>query len=168
MHPYYSPHHMGMGMWRRGPSRIVWFAIGAITASWWIHRKETDRRIFGHCKRPQLQSPLPIPPIDDPITPSGAPWPDVRSIPNTISNIPSGWDRRQLWQWEQEKEHMATISQQATDAMADLTESTLESVLNTAEALKAKLAEHRAEREKQQKMIEKRLEEERKNPPRLI
>jgi len=52
--------------------------------------------------------------------------------------------------------------------MADLTESTLESVLSTAESLKAKLAEHRAQRELQQKSIEQLLDEQRKNPPRLV
>jgi len=38
--------------------------------------------------------------------------------------------------------------------MTDLTEATLESVLSAAEGLKAKLAEHRANRERQQNIIE--------------
>ncbi|KAF8199002.1 hypothetical protein BJ912DRAFT_1139838 [Pholiota molesta] len=52
--------------------------------------------------------------------------------------------------------------------MVELTEATLESVLTTAEALKAKLAEHRAEREKQQKLLEEQVAAQRRDPPRLV
>lgn len=69
--------------------------------------------------------------------------------------------------------------------MAEVTEATLLSVLKTAEALKQvsldiydtlehqvdilsqKLAEHRAQRE-QQERVERELEEKRRNPPRLV
>jgi len=46
-----------------------------------------------------------------------------------------------------------------------LTEATLESVLSAAETLKAKLAEHRANREQQQSMIEQHTQETRNSPP---
>jgi len=67
--------------------------------------------------------------------------------------------------------------------MVDLTESTLESVMSTAASLRTvsvylqsfvsfqtdviiqKLAEHRAQREKQQRAFQAELEEQRKNPP---
>jgi hypothetical protein len=73
--------------------------------------------------------------------------------------------------------------------MVELTEATLESVLTTAEALKAvrptsfipilptthstvqKLAEHRVEREKQQKLLEEQVAAQRReaeDPPRLV
>jgi hypothetical protein len=52
--------------------------------------------------------------------------------------------------------------------MTDLSEATLETVLTTAEALKAKIAEIRAERQRQQKLLDERLEAERKNPPRFV
>ncbi|KAF8963417.1 hypothetical protein BDZ97DRAFT_1758673 [Flammula alnicola] len=144
-----------MGRWHRGPSRLLWFIVGAATATWWIKRKDADRRIFGHCKRPPIQA-------------SSGPASDHPGAFSGSRSPFSDWEKRQDWQWEQEKEHLAKISRQATDAMADLTESTLESVLSTAEALKAKLAEHRAQREKQQKLIEEQLEEQRRNPPRLV
>ncbi|KDR80503.1 hypothetical protein GALMADRAFT_240790 [Galerina marginata CBS 339.88] len=164
MHPYYSH----MGHWHRGPSRLLWFFFGGLAATWWIKHKDADRRVFGHCMRPPVQAP----PTDSAAPPS--PWPqNMSDIPRAINNIPPAhsspvsaeWESRQ---WEQEKEHLANISRQATDAMADLTEATLETVLSTAESLKAKLAEHRAQREKQQKVIDQRLEEERRSPPRLV
>jgi len=48
--------------------------------------------------------------------------------------------------------------------MTDLTEATLESVLSAAEGLRAKLAEHRANREQQQSIIEQ-IKETPKSPP---
>jgi len=180
MHPY---HFHSMGPWRRGPSRLVWFLIGAATATWWLKRKDTDRRIFGHCMRPSIQS-SPSQSTDSSAPPPTNPgWPQSLSeIPRVINNIPQvhssptpsspaplvEWEKRQEQQWDLEKEHIARISRQATDAMVDLTEATLESVLSTAESLKAKLAEHRAQREKQQAVVAQRLEEERRNPPRLV
>jgi len=49
--------------------------------------------------------------------------------------------------------------------MTDLTEATLESVLSAAEALKAKLTEHRANREQQRSIIEQQIQETRNSLP---
>ncbi|KAH9479569.1 hypothetical protein JR316_0008164 [Psilocybe cubensis] len=167
-----------MGYWGRGPSRLLWFAIGAASATWWVRRRECSNRSFGPCIRQPIQSPIGN---TDTTQPS---WPQsVTDIPRAINNIPQPapvqhttyspstigeWEKRQDAQWELEKEHLAKISRQATDAMAELTEATLESVLATAESLKAKLAEHRAQREKQQKQIEEEMERQRRDPPRLV
>ncbi|KAF8194953.1 hypothetical protein BJ912DRAFT_1040523 [Pholiota molesta] len=79
-----------------------------------------------------------------------------------------GWEKQQDERIAAEKAHMAKVSRQAVDTMVELTEATLESVLTTAEALKAKLAEHRAEREKQQKLLEEQVAAQRRDPPRLV
>ncbi|KAF8909402.1 hypothetical protein CPB84DRAFT_1766051 [Gymnopilus junonius] len=166
MHPsYIGPH------WHRGPSRILWFALGAVTAAWWIKRKDSDRHVFGHCRR---LPPQYYPPTDSTVPPSTSPvtWPQTFSdIPRAINNIPPAADpssaSRSEWLSDEERERLANLSRQATDAMVDLTESTLESVLTTAQSLKAKLAEHRAQRQSQQKAIEQQLEEKRKTPPSL-
>ncbi|KAF5316665.1 hypothetical protein D9619_006655 [Psilocybe cf. subviscida] len=199
MHPY---HFHQMGRWHRGPSRILWFLIGAGTATWWIKRKDGDRHIFGHCRRV-------APPASVEAQP--APWPpqSITDIPRVIANMPpassepaspqpvspgargmmgEGWDpKRSRYEdhWDIEKEQLAKLSKQAADTMAEITEATLASVMSTAEALKQasielvrdmrvstytplqKLAEHRAQREQQEK-IEKELEEQRRNPPRLV
>jgi hypothetical protein len=147
----------------RGPSRILWFLIGAATTHWLIKRKDCDSRVFGHCRRLQYQTPPPNSSVPDGAPSNGAasvpnPWSvTARDIPRTINNIPpSHWGSEQQQSWYQEKEHLADITRKVTDAvwsclclylpkfpllmtfqMADLTEATLESVLSAAEALKA-------------------------------
>ncbi|KAF9466054.1 hypothetical protein BDZ94DRAFT_1251991 [Collybia nuda] len=146
--------------WHHGPRRFVWFFIGAATATWWIKAKEAHhgQASWSHCIRPPLQS-LPASPNPD------APW-TPRDIPRTINSIPpaESWSDQQSQTKAQieEKDRMAALGNQAGDKMVELSEATLDTVLTTVEMLKAKLAEHRAEREKQ-------LEEDRKrNPPRLV
>lgn len=152
----------------RGPSRILWFLIGAVTTNWLLKPKDSNSRIFGHCRRLQYQTPPPNSSVPDGASSNGAPsapnpWSvTVRDIPRTINNIPH-WGSEQQQSWQQEKEHLADISRRVTDAMTDLTEATLESVLSAAEGLRAKLAEHRANRE-QQSIIEQ-IKETPKSPP---
>jgi len=52
--------------------------------------------------------------------------------------------------------------------MTKISEATLDSVMTTMEALKLKLAEHRAQREEAQRQLEEQLEEQKKNPHRFV
>lgn len=116
MIPYYS---------YRGPSRILWFLIGAATANWLLKRKDCDSRIFGHCRRLQYQTPPPnssvpndVPSNSASLSPSSPNFWSVvfRDIPRTINNIPhSGSEEQQPWR--QEKEYLADISRKAADAV---------------------------------------------------
>jgi len=71
---------------------------------------------------------------------------------------------------------METLGKQAQDTLTDLSEATLDTVLSTVETLKAKLAEHRAEKERQirelQAMREEQLKQfeewKKQQPPRHI
>jgi len=145
MHPY-GP---GFHHWHRGPSRIVWFFLGAATATWWIKHKEIHGSWSTHCIRvPILPSSMP----SGPEAPSS--W-SPRNIPRSINNIPSAGHQGQSQPWDEEKERVMAVGQQAGDKLAELSEATLDTVLTTVEMLKTKLAEHRAERDKQ-------LEEDRK------
>jgi len=119
------------------------------------------------CSRHRLQ-----PPTTDNNQPQ-----NMGGIPRAINNIPAAndttgpssqspsWGPPASWKWDPDREHLEKVSKQAFDTMADLTESTLESVLSTAESLKTKLAEHRTQREKQQKAMEQQVSEQPKNPP---
>ncbi|KAF9530356.1 hypothetical protein CPB83DRAFT_892645 [Crepidotus variabilis] len=199
-------HGMGMGhhwgLYRRGPSRLLWFIIGAGAATWWIKKRDGH---FGHCgPRPidtalpqsspstdngyahnwhqrwhahmnEAQRSMPTPPQVPADVPAEKTPVDFTPPPQVQYQAAPSYPQQQqqpqvnaAWGWDHEREHIERISKQATDAMVDLTESTLESVLATAESLKAKLAEQRAQREKQQKLIDRQLEEQRKNPPRLV
>lgn len=125
MHPYYYP--LGRH-WHRGPSRIVWFAIGALTAAWWIKRKDGDRYTFGHCRRLPPQSyPQTDPATSQSTTPVTYTWPQtISDIPRAINSIPPAdsspaspeWGKRTEWLSEQERVHLANISRQATDAVS--------------------------------------------------
>jgi len=82
--------------------------------------------------------------------------------------VPWGFESRfeqQKKEWEQEREKLLAKAQ---DTMSELSESTLDSLSSTVEALKAKLIEHRTKREEQQKLIEKQLEEQKKKPVRYV
>jgi len=138
----------------RGPSRILWFVIGAATASLLLKRTDSHSRTFGHCRRLQHQTPLPN---------SSVPDRTLSDDAHFASSAPNSCEQQQSWQ--QEKEHLADISRKVADAMTDLTEATLESVLSAAEALKAKLTEHRANREQQRSIIEQQIKETRNSPP---
>jgi len=133
----------------RGPSRILWFLIGAATASWLL-KPNSDSRIFGHCKRLQYQTPPPNSSLPDGALSDGAHF--TPSAPNSCEQQQS---------WQHEKEHLANTTRKVTDILTDLTEATLESVVCAAGALIGKLKEHRANREQQQSIIE----ETRNSPP---
>ncbi|KIM44941.1 hypothetical protein M413DRAFT_442916 [Hebeloma cylindrosporum] len=178
--------------YHRAPSRLLWFFIGAGTATWWIKRKECEGRSFGPCRRlppssqgfpstsnaaPAYQYPAPDPakpsipadsrdqaPVPTPPPQDAAPAGPRMRFPPPIWE----WEKRQDREWEQDKENFIKMSSQAADVMVDLTESTLESILGTADILRAKLAEHRAAREREQKRMREQEEERRKNPPRLV
>ena len=110
----------------RGPSRILWFVIGAATASLLLKRTDCRSRTFSHCRRLQHQTPLPNSSVpdsslsDDAHFTSSAPNPRsvtfLRDLSRTINNIPP-WSSEQQQSWQQEKEHLADISRKVADAV---------------------------------------------------
>ena len=117
--------------WHRGPSRILWFAIGAFAATWWIKRKDGERYSFGHCKR---LPPQPYPPPESSAAQSAASGDNSWSfgdIPRKINNFPPAdypaalpeWARSRSnnnsdWLTEEEKARFANMSRQATEAVS--------------------------------------------------
>ncbi|KAF8998111.1 hypothetical protein BDQ17DRAFT_1328974 [Cyathus striatus] len=264
MYPYHHFHHGAARF--RGPSRFIWFIVGAGTATWFIKCKEAHEREFSwYGRRPQIQQaqspepapsqesypaepqqrsfppwahkhshshshshhegltaeeidaqerhwfgkwrrhhqpepvsePAPAPPSQETYPPehqqrSFPPWSRRNSSqppqPQPQESAPPAasqetyppepqqrsfppWARGNNWssRWEgptdEEKEKFAAFSSQAADSMTEITEATLDSVLNTAQALKQKLVEYRVQREKEQ---QREMEERRDNPPRLV
>ena len=155
MHPYYYHFH-------RGPSRILWFILGGVTAAWWMKRKEMNGhhpRYLGGCVRHPVQ-PAAIngseytsqPNHHQSQTPPRTQWP-VNPDPPASEPIrmPFGWSEQQ---WEEEKERMWAMGQQAGATVrfmpsrpsiflltfsqaSELSEATLDQVLSTVESLKA-------------------------------
>ncbi|KAF7308637.1 hypothetical protein HMN09_00713000 [Mycena chlorophos] len=159
MHPrffsYGYRHH-----WHTGPSRLVWFVLGAASATWWIHRKQhhaaSNEQHFGRCIR------QPIPPLqNDPPAPAPAP-----PAPNPM---PWGYpEAHRARQFDEEIAKVKEIGKQAEDVMAKLSEDALDSALSTMEALKRKLAEHREQRLRAQRELEKQVQEQQNNPHRFV
>jgi hypothetical protein len=122
MFPHYS-HRF------RGPSRILWFVIGAATASLLLKRTDGHSRTFRHCRRLQHQTPMPNSSVPDSSLSDDAHFsssaPNSRSVTflqdlsRTINNIPP-WSSEQQQSWQQEKEHLADISRKVADAVGDV------------------------------------------------
>jgi len=167
--------------YHRGPRRLLWFVIGAGTATWWIKHREMNNNggmTWGHCRRPNIQNtPAPTTASADGsnVNPQDSSF-SFRDVPRAINNIspPSrdwgwGWGEKKLAEKHQEEQdQLADLRRQATETMTDITEATLESILSTAEVLKAKLAESRELRKKKEEQLQREIEERSKTPPRLI
>jgi len=76
-----------------------------------------------------------------------------------------GNQQAQAQQWEEDKARLLSLSRQAGDTMTHLSEATLDSIVSTVGTLKVKLAEHRAQREQQQKQLDEELESQKRNSP---
>lgn len=106
MYPYH--HH-----WHRGPSRILWFFIGAASATFWIKRKDMHNEgHFSRCFRAPIQQP----------PPASAPAWSARDIPGAINNIPPAepvpWALgHQKSASSREEERILELTRQAGDAV---------------------------------------------------
>ncbi|KAF5355303.1 hypothetical protein D9758_005980 [Tetrapyrgos nigripes] len=185
-------------------SRLLWFALGAASATLFIWHKEAhharNSRYWGNCFRAPVQVPGHIGGLGgaalNEVLPSGM-SPGASNVnkdacstwaraPKTANNekptatpnpppplpapVPWGFEsfEQQRIQWEQDRERLIAKAQ---DAMTELSEATLDSIASTVESLKAKLAEHRAQREKQQRLIEEQqaeLDKAKQDPVRYV
>ncbi|KIJ65690.1 hypothetical protein HYDPIDRAFT_187395 [Hydnomerulius pinastri MD-312] len=146
MHPF---HHVYL---HRGPSRIFWFILGAGAATWWHYSRSMrehraqyfpcvmqQRRLEGQNGDTSGYSPRPS---DPPAPQEGGRWVWKASWgPDQDGTV--GWKQRE---WDEDKERLKNMQKRAGDAVVDMSESTLDSIVSAAESLKAKLAEHRAQR----------------------
>lgn len=169
MHPFYHHHHF------RGPSRIIWFALGAGAATLW----HCNRQMREHRAQyfPCVMQPRHAEGGGEHLTPPVYSKPDAptaqehrwnfthRRQPDRNGDGTAGWNQRE---WEEDKERLKEIQKRAEDAMLDMSESTLESIVSTVEALKTKLAQHKTQREQERKNYEEELERQKKEPLRYV
>ncbi|KAI6044327.1 hypothetical protein EDC04DRAFT_427700 [Pisolithus marmoratus] len=143
------PHHPHVYL-HRPASRILWFLIGAGVATWWHHsRTMRDHHsqywpcVMQQHRRGALQDqPTGTGSEPNPYQERDTRW-GWRPSPSP-SGVTAGWNQQE---WEENKERLRNIQKRVSEAMVDTSESTLESIVSTAEALKARLAERRARRE---------------------
>ncbi|KAJ7098777.1 hypothetical protein B0H15DRAFT_822161 [Mycena belliarum] len=137
---------------RMGPSRLLWFVFGAGVGAWVASRARV--KVDWRVERTFA------PPV------SGDP-----SMQTNTTELPMRETR--MWQatsrytsdFEQERERVKQSAESTGDAIAELSEATLSTIIQATEALKAKMAEHRALREEERRIQE---EERRRNPPHLV
>ncbi|KII87443.1 hypothetical protein PLICRDRAFT_255542 [Plicaturopsis crispa FD-325 SS-3] len=162
-HPWSYGYRGFRGGFRGGPSRVLWFFLGGLAATWWHRRQfvvDGARPYNSHCHRPKISAMTPAPAPESASSGASASGEDRPAAP-----IPGQWQWQGGWsapgqqRWEEDKERMKILGNQAADAMTEISEATLDSVLSTVESLKAKLAEHRKQRDALQKQLE---EEQRK------
>ncbi|KAF7298989.1 hypothetical protein MIND_00847100 [Mycena indigotica] len=122
--------------------RLLWFFLGAGVGAWWA----TEKKMTAECRVQRT--------IGVTIPSSSAPAP----VNTTSYPAPPVYD------WDAERAKVREFSQAAGDTVAELSEATLNTILQATEALKAKMAEHRALREAERRMEEER----RRNPHRLV
>ncbi|KAI6023587.1 hypothetical protein BKA83DRAFT_4261594 [Pisolithus microcarpus] len=144
--PYFLSH--------RPASRILWFLIGAGAATWWHHsRAMRDHHspywpcLMQQQRRAALQDQPPITSTGSepgPYQERDARWGWRPHGPPPSGAVMAGWNHQE---WEENKERLRNMQKRVGEAMVDMSESTLDSIVSTAETLKARLAEHRARRE---------------------
>lgn len=143
MHPAYFA---GRRAWGLG-HRLIWFGLGAFAASWWHKHHYANGQLCG--RRPQFvkereerdhtqSAPATYSPAARSPAPVGSAYPPVQA--ETESWGVDKFDRDRLRE----------LGGQATDALADASESMLDSAFSTLEILRNRLREQRAEKERQQ------------------
>ncbi|KAG6336048.1 hypothetical protein ID866_3047 [Astraeus odoratus] len=127
-------HHYPHIYLRRPVSRLLWFVIGAGVATWWHHSRAMHeyRAQYWPClAHQQRRAALPDQaPTTDPIRGEGR-W--VWKA-NPSSDGTMGWNQQE---WEENKERLKNMQKRVGEAMADMSESTLDSIVSAAEVLKA-------------------------------
>ncbi|KAF8602581.1 hypothetical protein BDV93DRAFT_545224 [Ceratobasidium sp. AG-I] len=145
-HGPYNPHHapgptyFHYNRMRRGPSRFIWFGLGGLATYWFINSRE---------RRHQMIS-------------QGEEKPAERSCMSTWSGGWGSWgdhhtQARQMQmqqQMEEQQRRMRGFGQSASETIVDMTESSLDSVMASVVALKAKLADQRAANQAARKAME--------------
>ncbi|KAI6117195.1 hypothetical protein EDD17DRAFT_1584506 [Pisolithus thermaeus] len=151
----------------RPASRILWFLIGAGVATWWNHSPAMRdyHSPYWSClmwqhRRAALQ--------DQPHGTGSELGPYERDTrwgwkPSPPpSGAMTGWNQQE---WEENKERLGNMQKRVSEAMVDMSESTLGSIVSTAEALEAKLTEHRA---RQEGILSPEIAEQTKDPSHFV
>ncbi|KAJ7583228.1 hypothetical protein C8J56DRAFT_953407 [Mycena floridula] len=129
--------------------RVFWFALGGLTAAWWIKHPKI------HAEREAKAKAIAGGRRDD----------SKANQPTATLNECQSWAWHYRWprekaqsEWEEETAKMMGLSRAATDNLTEMSEVALDTLMATATALKTRLAESRAQREQAE-------QEQRKLPP---
>ncbi|PSR76138.1 hypothetical protein PHLCEN_2v8636 [Hermanssonia centrifuga] len=149
--------------WHRGPSRLIWFVFGAAAATAFIRHREAEGFAVRHCSRHRIPQDAYPPPGQEQKVVDAWRWNANASFPKYPAQPPAAataapaesapahvpMQKPADGQWDEEKQRLQRISEQATETLTSLSEAGLDSLLSTVESLKAKIAERRAQRERE-------------------
>ncbi|KAH8825419.1 hypothetical protein DL96DRAFT_184129 [Flagelloscypha sp. PMI_526] len=148
-------------------SRLLWFLVGAGAATLWAEKHAYMQRggpngqqwchNGWHQRHARLQEAQQQDVNPSLPSPSNEGKKRVVSAPSTP--IPGGSSSPFNWEIEGER-----LRRQATDAAAELSESTLNTLQTTLEGLREKLQQHKVQRE----ALRQQEEERKRNPPRYV
>ncbi|KAJ7021622.1 hypothetical protein C8F04DRAFT_1140359 [Mycena alexandri] len=130
------------------PRAFLWFFLGAGVGTWWLSEKKNGHVAY-QCQRR----------LGPASSQAGTQMINSSEKMQHADAAPYQRD------WEPERTRVRQFSRDAGDTFVELSETTLNSILQATEALKVKITEQRALREE-----ERRMEEERRRgiPPRYV
>ncbi|KAJ7816927.1 hypothetical protein B0H14DRAFT_2843682 [Mycena olivaceomarginata] len=114
------------------PGPFLWLIVGAGIGSWWTAHKRFDRDSHFRRSHPKM------------IANPSEKTPFNSSDPGNYQAPYNGWDH--------ERARVREFSRTAEDTVTQLSEATLDTILQATEALKEKMAEHRAMREEERRV----------------
>ncbi|KAG9079944.1 hypothetical protein FRC06_007269 [Ceratobasidium sp. 370] len=148
-HGPYHPHHAGgpapthiyynrgPGCMRGGPRRLFWFGMGGLATYWYVKSREHRREIAYQNEDGQKAKSCAW----------GGGWGSWGNHQREMREV--------QYKMEEEQRKMRGFGTSASEAIVDLTEASLDSVMTSVIALKSKLAEQRAANEAARAAIEK-------------
>ncbi|KAI0791084.1 hypothetical protein C8Q75DRAFT_759232 [Abortiporus biennis] len=159
--------------WQYRPSRLIWFLIGAASATWYCKSKEAhsfDHYRTARCARHRIpnnayqaphartasQSPNGDLPVDEKSSEKrdagGCGWSRWHRV--NAPPVPPPPIKR-----DEEQQKLDELGKKANETFEELSEATLDKLMSAIISLKAKLAENRAQREHQARQLQALKEE---------
>lgn len=113
--------------WHRGPSRLIWFVFGAAAATAFIRHREAEGFAVRHCSRHRIPQDAYPPPGQEQKVVESWRWPNASSpkypqppAAATAESAPAHAIPMQKpadGQWDEEKQRLQRISEQATETV---------------------------------------------------
>ncbi|KAH8111026.1 hypothetical protein DFH11DRAFT_1729756 [Phellopilus nigrolimitatus] len=174
---YHFAHYRGPRRFRFFP-RLFWFGLGAGAFAMWVKHKEKNERMLqdgtggAHSYAGRLgcgsrhnhqraqewsaASPHPLAPSTTAEVPTSTPAQAPIPMPIIRGNEPAP-PSTQAHTHEWRAESIREVGKHASDTVAEMSESALDSLMANIQALKAKIAETREEREKEKLYLDQRI-----------
>ncbi|KAF8593172.1 hypothetical protein BDV93DRAFT_264676 [Ceratobasidium sp. AG-I] len=138
--PHHAPHptYIHYNRMCRGPTRVIWFGLGGLATYWFVKSRESRHQTISQGEEKHGD----------------------KSCAATWGTGWGNWGDRQIQtrqvqqKMEEQQRQMREFKQSAGETIFDMTETSLDSVMASVIALKAKLADQRAANQATRKVTE--------------